>query len=723
MDEALARLAAAAGIAPDYWDGLGTHRELHERSARGLLTALGFDADGDLDGQCATLAAREFAATLPAALCVTAGAVPAFEIGLAVERARAPLAWRLQRENGAVTDGTSALAGGSLCEPRSIDGVLRGRYRLSLAAGLALEPGYHLLELLEPAARCVLIAVPERCHLPAPLAAGERRWGLAVQLYALRSARNWGMGDFTDLACLARLAGAAGADFIGLNPLHARHLVRPEEASPYAPSSRLWLDPLYLDVEAIAEFADCAAAHRLVAHADFQAALTAARAVPLVDHAAIAALKLPVLAALHASFRQRATQVDDARVAEFRAFVRDGGAALQGFATFEALRLWRREQRGEVIAWRAWPAEWGGPDAPALVEFRVRAAERIEFQCYLQWQSDVQLAAATEAAHAAGMRIGLYRDLAVGAADDGAESWCEGDLIARGASVGAPPDLLNREGQDWGLPPWTPRALAARAAAPWREVLAANMRHAGALRIDHVMALTRLFWIPAGMTGADGSYVRNAFDLLLGVLVLESVRNQCLVIGEDLGSVPDGLRETLAARGLLSYRVLLFERQWSGDGSFKRPWEYPAQALATVVTHDMAPIADYWAGGDIPRRAALGLFPDPGFAAAETARREHERSGLLALLDELQLRPPDPCAETVAPALQAVVARSNAMLVSVQLDDVLGEVEPINIPGTYREYPNWRRKLGVALEALATDPRWQALPAAMASAGRGVRHT
>jgi 4-alpha-glucanotransferase len=345
----------------------------------------------------------------------------------------------------------------------------------------------------------------------------------------------------------------------------------------------------------------------------------------------------------------------------------------------------------------------------------------VEFQCYLQWQADLQLGAAAAAAREAGMSVGLYRDLAVGAADDGAETWAAGDLIARGASVGAPPDLLNREGQDWGLPPWNPRALEARAWAPFRALLAANMRHAGALRIDHVMALTRLFWIPAGCKGDTGGYVRQAFDALAGLVALESRRNGCLVVGEDLGSVPDGLREALGARGLLSYRVLLFERHWNGDGSFKRPWEYPHQALATAVTHDMATIAEWWAGGDVPRRAALGLFPEPALAEAEAARRAPEREGLARLAAELGMAAPGSEAQAPAATLHALVARTAAMLAVVQLDDIAGENEPINIPGTYREYPNWRRKVSLPLEALADDARFRALADAMREAGRASR--
>ena len=637
MAEAWRRLAAAAGIEPGYWDGLGQRRDLTCETARALLQAQGFDPDHDPDGQAQAL-----------------------------EQTR--------------TDPPPPL---------------------------------------------------ERCHLPAFLADGGRCWGLAIQLYALRSARNWGIGDFGDLARIATLAGQAGAALIGLNPLHARHLARPDDASPYAPSSRLALDPMYLDVEAIADFAACGAAQALFTSPAFQADLAHARQTALVDHAAVSALKLPVLQLLFEHFRP--TGASGARGDAHAAFIARGDQPLERFATFEALRLWMLERDGVVHGWRDWPPAWRDPDSQALRDFRRTHAARVEFQFYLQWQAELQLEAAAAAALAAGMRIGLYRDLAVGAADDSAECWSDQPLIAAGASVGAPPDMLNRDGQDWGLPPWQPRVLEARGYAPFARLLQANMRCAGALRIDHVMALTRLFWIPAGMRGAAGGYVRNRFDVLAAIVARASQRQQCMVIGEDLGSVPDGFREALAERGFLSYRVLLFERHWAGDGSFKRPWEYPAQALATVATHDMATIAEYWRGDDIERRAALGLFADPAMHAAEAARRVPERQGLLNLFDQLGLRPADAAADgtsdgtppttavcdAVAAALHATVARCDAMLALVQLDDIGGETTPVNIPGTYREYPNWRRKLSITLENLAADPRWTALVRTMRDAGRG----
>ncbi|MEP7084614.1 MAG: 4-alpha-glucanotransferase, partial [Betaproteobacteria bacterium] len=571
-------------------------------------------------------------------------------------------------------------------------------------------------------AETTLIVAPTRCFIPTALAEGGRRWGLSLLLYSLRSQRNWGIGDFTDLADVATIAGAAGASVIGLNPLHARHLSRPDEASPYSPSSRLFLDISYLDVEAIADFADSAEAQALVGAPEFQSRLAALREAPLVDHRGVTALKLSVLERLFSHFVGLPASTSEPRAADFAEFRLRHGIALARFAEFEALRLQRLQSPdgdGTSGDWHHWPAEWRDPESPALARFRVDAAQHIELQMYLQWQAEVQLDRAAAAARAAGMQLVLYRDLAVGASHDSAENWGDQALIAHGISVGAPPDLLSRNGQNWGLPPWNPRALAARAYRPFAALLAANMRGAGALRIDHVMALIRLFWIPTGMPGTQGGYVRSPFDALTAIVALESVRNRCIVIGEDLGSVPDGLRERLHDLGFLSYRVLIFERHWHGDGGFKRPWEYPAQSLAMVATHDMPTIADYWQGTDITRRERLGLYADGQARELEAGRRHSEREKVLSLLGELGLSPGDPGdSAQITEALHAAIARTPAMLAVVQLDDLLGEIEPANIPGTHREYPNWRRKLSTPIEGLAGDPRLARVAAVMRANGR-----
>lgn len=714
-DAALMRLAKGAGIEHGYWDGLGTWRGLTELTARRLLTGLGFDPDGDCEAQLQSLEDESFRQPLPPVLVVRSQPRVQVQVVLPVESAGTTVEWLLTLESGVEHRGSFTPAAEGARDARPVDGLMCARFGLTFENDMPL--GYHRLAL--PSLQCsgTLIVVPDSCFIPPELLAGGRCWGMSVQLYALRSARNWGIGDFTDLARIASITGQLGAALVGVNPLHARHLARPAEASPYAPSSRLFLDAMYLDVEAIPDFADCRLAQSAVADPSFQARLAEARAAPLVDHPTVTALKLPVLRLLFDLFWSQTG--DTGRTRAFDEFRQRGGPALANFTEFEALRLDLLERHGDLPGFADWPAGLRDPSGASVARFREDAADAIAFQAYLQWQAALQLAAAAEAGRASGMSIGLYCDLAVGAARDGAEHWSDKALAAPGLSVGAPPDLLSRQGQDWGLPPWNPRALAARAYRPFAALLAANMQFAGALRIDHVMALTRLFWIPSGMSGSDGAYVSQAFDALAGIVALESVRNRCLVIGEDLGSVPDGLRERLADLGLLSYRVLIFERHWDGDGSFKRPWEYPSRALATVATHDMPTIAEYWQSVDVGRRDALGMFPGAEQRDQEIQRRDAERPKILALLGELGLLPADSGnPDQVIEALHGAAARTKAMLAVVQIDDLLGETSPINIPGTYREYPNWRRKLSRTLDEIEADPRLARLAAIMREAGR-----
>ncbi len=724
MNASLLRLAREAGIEEVYWDGLGVRRELGGHTAAALLGALGFDAAGDAAAQHEALLDAAFLSPLAPAVVLRVGAPLSMAVALPQSRREESIPFEVRLEDGGRLAGGFVASGLPQLAERTVAGLHYARFSLTLPEGF--PEGYHQFVLPTLGSHSTLIIGPAQCHLPQHLQQGGRCWGLSVQLYTLRSARNWGMGDFGDLAVLAQSVGQAGAAFIGLNPLHARHLVAPDEASPYAPSSRLFLDPLYIDVAAVEGYADCAGAAAVVADPGFQASLAAARESRLVDYAAVTALKLPVLQQLYHGFRQSAADPAsvhaNTNVRAFDEFRQAGGEALARFAEFEALRLHLQRTTGRTEAWQGWPQAWRDPASAQMQRFRSEAAEAIGFQAWLQWVASQQLHRAAQAAASAGMAIGLYRDLAVGAASDSAETWGGQDLFAHGISVGAPPDMLNRQGQSWGLPPWNPQALARQGYAAFRDLLAANMQDAGALRIDHVMALMRLFWIPQGMSGADGGYVRNAFEALTTILALESVRHRCMVIGEDLGSVPDGLRPRLHALGLLSYRVLVFERYWQTDGRFCLPEEYPPQSLATVATHDMPTMSEFWTGGDIERRAQLGLFAgaDPQQQRDEdAARRRAERNGMLRLLGECGLSPVDPQEPgAVVDSLHAAVARTRSMLAVVQLDDLIGEMEPVNVPGTYREYPNWRRKLSLPLEDILSDPRWARLATVMREAGR-----
>lgn len=545
---------------------------------------------------------------------------------------------------------------------------------------------------------------PVRAYLPAALEAGRGIWGIAVQLYALRSPRDWGIGDFGLLKDFVARAAEAGAGAVGLNPLHALHLDEPERASPYSPSSRRFLNPLYIDVEAVPDLAESAEAQRRVRSGEFQAMLARLRAAPMVDYRGVVEAKLPVLELLFTSFLERHVRNATERGAAFRSFQRDAGMALARFGEFQALRAARARNDPAQRSWLNWPAELRDPASPAVAAFAAEIAERVTYFAYLQWIADAQLAAC--AAAAAAMPVGLYRDLAVSVDPAAGEAWAEQDAIVSGFSIGAPPDSWNRKGQDWGLAPLNPLALRGLAFRPFAELVRANMRHAGALRIDHVLGLWRTFWIRHGDEPRQGAYVRYPFDELVAVLAEESQAARCIVIGEDLGTIPPGLREALARANVLSYRLLYFERD---NGAPRRPAAYPRLALVAVGTHDLPPLAGYWRGDDLAARAELGFFPAPGQLEAEHAQRAADRAALAAALRAEGLVGESVPETAPIEAAYRFLARTPARILMVQIEDALGAAEQINVPSTPDAPPNWRRRLPVSVADIFAAPAARAV--------------
>jgi 4-alpha-glucanotransferase len=517
----------------------------------------------------------------------------------------------------------------------------------------------------------------------------------------VRSSRNWGIGDFTDLRALLGWAGPVGAAAIGINPLHALYLDDPSHISPYSPSSRVFINPLYIDVEAVDDFAGSHEARILVGSVAFRQELERLRSAALVDYAGVAALKLRVLELLHRAFRARSSR--DATVRKgFDAFRERHGVALDRFAVFQVLREVFGARDPSDRFWRRWPEEFQDPHSASVAAFARAHAERVEFFCYLQWQAELQLSRCVEAGHLAGLPIGLYLDLAVGTDTGGADSWADSDLVATGATIGAPPDTFHRLGQNWGLPPPNAGALRERAFQPFVDLLRANMRWAGALRIDHVLGLQRLFWIPEGATPAAGAYVAYPFDELIGLVALESHRNRCMVIGEDLGTLPEGFQAAMRSAGLLSYCLLFFERD--PDGRFRSPQEYPMDALAAITTHDLPTLWGYWDCEDIDARASVGAFAGPADTERDRDARRRERAGLVDAFRREGLVGPDQGADSVPfEATLRFIARTPCRILMVGFEDLLGVREQANLPGTVHEYPNWRRKLPMTLEAIMSD--------------------
>jgi 4-alpha-glucanotransferase len=533
-----------------------------------------------------------------------------------------------------------------------------------------------------------------RCYQP-PILDTQKCWGLSIQLYTLRSERDWGMGDFADLVELIELAAPLGCNVIGLNPLHALFPADPQHCSPYSPSSRLFLNILYVAVDAIPEFATCPAMQGLWSQASFQAALTALRATDTVMYEQVAALKLCALRLLYDDFRATQLPTRSQRAQSFRQFVTQGSNSLHLHAVFDALDAHLRAQY--IGGWQHWPDEFQAPHSPAVQSFIAQHEYEVEFFLYAQWVAFEQLASAQQRARAAGMHIGLYGDLAVGANPSGSEVWSNQSLYVQGAAVGAPPDPLALSGQDWGIPPINPHALREQGFAPFIELLRVNMQSVGALRIDHVMSLFRLWWVPRGFGAMHGVYVHYPLDELVARLVEESTRARCLVIGEDLGTVPDEVRRAMAQRRLFHYKVLLFEKH--GDGRFKSPREYFQHALATATTHDLPPLRAWWQGDDLALRDRLGLYPSADTAHQLHNERANDRHAMLRALRDAGLwhwQEHEPLPEfsvALARAIHLYLGESYTALVLVQLEDLIGMTDPVNVPGTHTEHANWQRKI------------------------------
>jgi 4-alpha-glucanotransferase len=550
-----------------------------------------------------------------------------------------------------------------------------------------------------------LIVVPEKCWLD-PIEHGQKLWGLAAQLYLLKSERNWGIGDFTDLCTLIDIAAGWGASLVGLNPLHALFVDDPEQASPYSPASRLYLNILNIDVTAIPEFASCKDAQVLLGSEDFAVTLNAVRANNMVDYRRVAELKLRILRLVHSHFtRMGSTERRDA----LEAFARNGDESLKRFCIFQAIRLEIARRNCAADNWQQWPREFRQPDSTGVRAFAEGHRDEIDFFIWSQWIADTQLNEAARRAEAHHLAIGLYRDLAVGSSGTGAETWSNPRVVVPGAHAGAPPDLLNPAGQDWGLPPFNPRTLRESAYAPFIELVRANMRHCGALRIDHVVGLQHLYWVPTGHKPNEGAYVTYPFDELAGILALESNRNHCLVIGEDLGTVPPGFSARLNNRGILSYRVLYFEQNNESE-QFIPPAEYPRLALATIGNHDLATLKGWWLADDIAIRERHRLYPDPKEAFHQRRIRDREKEQLLVALRLQGLDPGDgDDFNRLLRSLHSFLARSSTAIAMVQLDNLTGEASQTNLPATSREHPNWRRRLSKSLEEIRDDPNIAAI--------------
>jgi 4-alpha-glucanotransferase len=686
---ALVELARVHGVATEYWSWQGEHVLVSAATIVAVLAALGVDA-GDDDRAAKRLAEHrdsEWRRVLPQTV---------------VTRVGVPRQVAVHVPHGSRVEASVELEDGGVrliapvdrwVEPRTVAGVLTGEATVELPGDLPL--GWHVLRVETDGgpSSTTLVVTPQRLELPKAVQR-DRVWGVMTQLYSVRSRRSWGIGDLADLADLGAWAAGHGADFVLVNPLHAAEPIAPMEASPYLPTTRRFVNPMYLRVEDVPEVAYLSAAERQLVewHGDDARRLSEQDAI---DRDAAWAAKLP---ALRIVFRQPRTARRERAFESFRA---REGQGLVDFATWCALA-------GEHgLPWTAWPAELQDPRSPAVVAARDRLPEEVEFHCWLQWIVSEQLAAAQREVGDAGMSVGVVHDLAVGVHPQGADAWALGDALATTVNVGAPPDQYNQLGQDWSQPPWRPDRLAELGYAPYREMLRTVLRDAGGLRVDHIIGLFRLWWVPKGRSADEGTYVRYDHEALVGILALEAHRAGALVVGEDLGVVEPWVRDYLTERGILGTSILWFEK--NAGGAPLRPESYRELCLSTVTTHDLPPTAGYLDGVHIDLRAELDLLTRP--VEEERIEDEAARERVLQMLRDRGLLRAGADLPAQVEALHRFLTWTPSRLLGVSVADLAGDRRTINQPGTDKEYPNWRLPLAgpdgqlVPLEELM-DSAW-----------------
>ncbi|MDH2897602.1 4-alpha-glucanotransferase [Rahnella variigena] len=673
-NKALEQAAREAGISSGFINAHGKQQAIAPETKRELLAAMGWVAESHL-----------VVTPVPAVKVFVSGSRLALPVG-----GEGEYAWTLKLESGAIQQGR-----------------ISGKMTLALPG--KIPAGYHQLTLTQDAQQwdCRVIVAPKRCYEPDALLAGKKLWGACVQLYTLRSENNWGIGDFGDLRLLLKKVAERGGAFVGLNPIHALYPANPVAASPYSPSSRRWLNVIYIDVSAVDDFRLSEAAQQWWNLPLTQQRLQAVRASDWVDYGEVMPLKLEGLRLAYAQFLKRKAQ--DPQVKSLAAFVKQGGESLYLQAAFDALYEHLAKETDVALGWNRWPEQYHDARGPAVRAFCEQQAQDVEFYLWLQWLAETQFSQCYEVSQQGDMSIGLYRDLAVGVVEGGSETWGDGELYCLKASVGAPPDILGPLGQNWDLRPMDPHVMVKRGYQPFIDLLRSNMTSCGALRIDHVMTLLRLWWIPAGETADKGAYVQYPVDDLLAILALESQRHRCMVIGEDLGTVPVEIVSKLREGGVYSYKVLYFERD--EENNFRAPQSYPVQAMATITTHDLPTLRGYWQSDDLALGKSLGLYRDEDVLQELYADRARARQGLLDGLHHYDCIPKKTgrkaalmeMTPVLNRGLQRYVADSACALLGLQPEDWLDMDAPVNVPGTSDEYPNWRRKLSTSLEEMFAD--------------------
>jgi 4-alpha-glucanotransferase len=711
FEQLLDRAVTRAGIEPGYWDIWGVHHDTTAEAKQAILHALGISAGNveELEQSLGAHTRREWERLAPPSVVCTESSEQELSLNLPVQSLGERARLTIRREDGQSNEFQLNLWELPQAANIETDGGTRVRKVARLPIRLPL--GYHeiAVEAAGASATVRFIVTPDRAWVSPHLGRGGRTAGIAVSLYGVRSARNWGCGDFSDLAHLVDFAAEQlECGFVALNPLHAIHNRRPFNTSPYLPNCSFYQNFIYLDVEAMADFAMCKRAQQLRVSPEVTAEICALRDAQFVEYERVSALKLRFLKMMFVQFlRERRAGSERAR--QFQEYLDREGDLLEKFAVYSALDEHLHRLNPEAWIWPQWPAPYQDPDSPETRAFRQKHWRSVMFYQYVQWQIDIQLSGAQKRARER-LSIGLYHDLALATDSFGSDLWAHRPFYVAGCRVGSPPDDFSPKGQDWGFPPPNSARHREDGYRLFAESIRKNCRHGGALRIDHVMRLFRLFWIPDGTDATKGAYVRELSEDFVRILALESVRNQVVVVGEDLGTVEPAVRETLARFGILSYRLFYFEKNKNGE--FRRHEEYPRQALVSSTTHDLPTLAGFWVGADISARRAAGTIGDKEFAE-QTAHRADEKQKMLDLLFAQNLLAADLPRSAVAypeltgPLHNAVVgflALTPSQLLAINQEDLTKELSQQNLPGTTWQYPNWGRKMRFTVEQLRTDP-------------------
>ncbi len=712
FEQLLDRAASARGIEPGFWDIWGHYHTTPPETTRAILRAMGLPAESpdELEHSLAAQTKREWERLMPPAVVAGESDHAEVQVNVPAERLGERAHFTVRRE-----DGTTAEFDVTLRElPQIASAEMDGRtwVRKEVRLPIRLPLGYHEIaaQVGPGCATTRYIVTPDRAWTEPHLGRGGRAAGIAVSLYGVRSESNWGCGDFRDLLDLVDWAAdELDAGFIGLNPLHAIHNRRPFNTSPYLPNSIFYQNYIYLDIEGMDDFAGCRRAQALRQAPEVAAEIEALRKAEFVEYERVAALKLRFLKLLFVGFlRQR--RADPGRAREFEAFVAHEGELLERFALYCALDEDQHRRNPDIWVWSQWPKAYQDPLSPETQEFRRRHWRSVMFYQYIQWQIDLQLRRAQRRARDRHRSIGLYHDLALATDRFGSDLWAHRPFYVEGCRVGAPPDDFSPQGQDWAFPPPNSQRHREDGYRLFAESIRRNCRRGGALRIDHVMRLFRLYWIPEGCDAAHGAYVRERWEDYVRVLALESVRNRVVVVGEDLGTVEPEIRESLARFGVLSYRLFYFEK--NKDGRFKRPGEYPRQSLVSSTTHDLPTLAGFWRGVDLDARRAAGVLDENGWRRQSETRLREKQKMLDALFESglMPARLPRDAAaypELTGELHNAVVgflAGTPSQLLAINQEDLTKEVNQQNLPGTTWQYPNWGRKMRYTLEQLRSDP-------------------